>query len=82
MVLRSDLEQVYRDPRAVAGILAYIPELHASSKCTHALKGGERVDVPAKDPCWCEWCTTDDPERATLRRTEDGWQPVGDHPDQ
>lgn len=77
-VLRSELTQGYVDP--IGGhpsIKAYIPEVHASPNCERALPKGTKKPVDKiRDPVWCETCTTDKPERATLRRTADGWTSV------
>lgn len=72
VVWRQDLRKVYLDPHVSAGLLAYVPEQHASPNCERALKQGRR-DVDADpDAPWCDTCTTALPGAATLRRTPTG----------
>lgn len=78
-VLQAELTHVYRDP--IVGprdIMAYVPEMHASANCQRALARGERIELAGlTDLTWCDVCTTDKPEQATLRRQPDGtWSPV------
>ena len=79
IVLRSELITAYLDP--IVGprdILAWVPEAHASPRCERAVKKG-RYKVPIDkvgDPIWCETCTTEDPDQATLRLIDGEWQEV------
>lgn len=78
VVLRSELSQVYRDRATSRTLLAYVPELHASSNCQRALAGGYRLPVP-KEPdkeAWCDVCVTTDPEQATIRLIDNKWVSV------
>lgn len=78
IVLRSELTKAFLDPPTAPALRAYVPELHASSRCPRALPKGRSIEVGKLriELVWCITCTTDDPERATLRRTRTGWEPV------
>lgn len=81
-VLRSDLSKVYRDPLiGPRDLLAYCPELHASSKCERAIRKGRRMDVSdlGDDNVWCELCTVTDPEQATIRLIDGEWREADDN---
>jgi len=84
VALRSELGAVYLDPiHNPPGIQrGWVPEAHASQSCERAEAGrtSRKVSAAEHDPDgypWCYACTTDDPQRATVRRRPDGsWGPA------
>lgn len=78
-VLQRELTRVYVDPTVgPQDMLAYCPEIHASSRCHRAIRKGhhvKRIEV-GQAAIWCDTCTCVDPEVATLRLGPNGWEPV------
>lgn len=72
VVYSGDLARVYVDPHTAPGILAYIPEQHASSNCDRALKRGTYMAAD-RHGVWCDLCVTANPAQATIHRTATGW---------
>lgn len=76
VVFRGDLLKAYQDPPHCSWLLAYSPEVHASSKCERAIRGGSRINVGLTEQLWCASCTTAVREEATVRWDGEGWYPT------
>lgn len=66
---RGDLHAVYLDPVHAAGVMAFIQE-----RCDRALKRGTRNHPADPTAPWCELCTTDIPDEATVRLVAGHWE--------